>query len=122
MNNNKLNLKEYQEFCKTTAKQDFDNKEKELANWGLGVAGEAGDLAGCIKKTLFHNNNQTDGIRENVGDVMWYLAMICNYHDWDFEEVLSENIAKLKKRYSSGSFSEEEAKRKNTRVDWMEQK
>jgi len=122
MNNNKLNLKEYQEFCETTAKKDFGDKEKALADWGLGVAGEAGDLAGCIKKTLFHNNDQTDGTRENIGDVMWYLAMICNYYDWDFEEVLLENIAKLKERYSSGGFSEKEAKRKDTRIDWMEQK
>ena len=86
----------------------------------MGVAGEAGDLAGCIKKTLFHGNDQTSGIRENIGDTMWYLAMIYNYHSWDFEEVLGENIAKLKKRYASGSFTEKEAKRENTRVDWME--
>ncbi len=121
MNENKLNLKEYQVLCKTTAKLDFDDKEKELADWGLGVTGEAGDLAGCIKKTLFHGNDQTDGIRENIGDVMWYLAMICNYHGWDFDEVLSENITKLKERYKSGGFTEKEASRKNTRVDWMEQ-
>ncbi len=121
MENNKINLKEYQKLCQNTAKNNFDDKKKELADWGLGVAGEAGDLAGCIKKTLFHNNDQTDGIRENIGDTMWYLAMICNYHGWDFEEVLSENIAKLQKRYKSGSFSEKELRRDNTRIDWMEQ-
>ncbi len=50
---------------------------------------------------------------------MWYLAMICNHFDWNFEEVLAENIAKLEKRYPSG-FSAEDAKRAGTRVDWME--
>lgn len=114
----KLNLKEYQKLCQTTAK-GFGDKEKELADWGLGVAGEAGDLAGCIKKTLFHDNDQTAGIRENIGDTMWYLAMICNYFEWDFEEVLAENIAKLKKRYPQG-FAEKNAQRQGTRIDWME--
>lgn len=118
---NKLNLKEYQKLCKATAKKfDDSDKDKEISNWGLGVAGEAGDLAGCIKKTIFHNNNQEQGIRENIGDVMWYLAMICNFYDWDFEEVLKENIDKLEARYKQGHFTEQDAKRKGERIDWME--
>jgi len=119
MKNKTLNLKEYQKLVKTTAKDDFAKREDELANWGLGVSGEAGDLAGCIKKTIYHGNNQTEGIRENIGDTMWYLAMICNYYGWDFEEILLENIKKLKKRYEKG-FTEKEASRRGTRVDWNE--
>jgi len=114
----KINLKQYQDLCKNTAKI-YKNKNDELANWGLGVTGEAGDLAGCIKKTIYHENDQTAGIRENIGDTMWYLAMICNCLNWDFEEVLSENITKLKKRYPKG-FTEKHAARGGTRVDWNE--
>lgn len=111
-------LKEYQELCKNTAKS-FENRNEEIADWGLGVAGEAGDLAGCIKKTFFHGNDQTQGIRENIGDTMWYLAMICNFFNWDFDEILSENIAKLRKRYPQG-FTEKDAGRGGTRIDWNE--
>jgi len=113
------NLKEYQALCQKTAKMDFKSKIEELADWGLGVSGEAGDLAGCIKKTLFHNNDQTQGIRENIGDVMWYLAMICNHFDWDFDKVMEENVDKLSKRYPGG-FTEKAAQRGGTRVDWNE--
>ncbi len=113
-----LDLKEYQGLCIRTAKSIGD-KEKELANYGLGAAGEAGDLAGCIKKTLFHKNDQTTGIRENIGDVMWYLAMICNHFGWDFNEILAENMGKLTKRYPQG-FTEKDAGREGTRVDWNE--
>lgn len=119
MDNKILELKKYQKLVKTTAKSDFKNKYDEIANWGLGVSGEAGDLAGCIKKTIYHNNNQIAGIRENVGDTMWYLAMICNFYGWDFEEILAENIKKLKKRYSKG-FTSKEASRKGKRIDWNE--
>ena len=62
-----MNLKEYQKLCKKTAKR-FKNKDKEIMTWGLGIAGEAGDVAGCIKKTISHKNDQTAGIRENLGD------------------------------------------------------
>jgi len=118
MTKQKVNLGEYQELCKFTAKK-YKDREMEIVDWGLGVAGEAGDLAGCIKKTVFHNNDQTQGTRENIGDTMWYLAMICNFYGWDFEEVLSENVAKLRKRYPQG-FTETDAQRGGTRIDWNE--
>jgi len=85
----------------------------------MGISGEAGDVAGCIKKTLFHGDDQTQGIRENLGDTMWYIAMIANLYGWDLEEVLNENIEKLKKRYIK-AFTEKEAVRNGKRIDWNE--
>ncbi len=113
-------LKKYQAATQKTA-QSFENKTEEIMTWGLGIAGEAGDVAGCIKKTFAHGNDQTAGIKENMGDTMWYMAMICNYFGWDLKDVLNENLQKLEKRYAKG-FTKEEAGRKNTRVDWNEKK
>lgn len=113
-----FNLKEYQAICKETAKK-FDIPEKEILTWGLGIAGEAGDVASCIKKTFAHDNDQRAGIRENIGDSMWYMAMICNFFEWDMQEVLNENIQKLRKRYPNG-FAIEKAKREGTMIDWNE--
>lgn len=115
----KISLGQYQKLVTRTARTNFKNKNDEIADWGLGVAGEAGDLAGCIKKTIYHGNDQRQGIRENIGDTMWYLAMICNFFGWNFEEILAENIEKLKKRYSKG-FTKKEASRSGTRIDWNE--
>lgn len=113
-----VNIKEYQIACKKTARV-MDDKDKEICFWGLGVAGEAGDVASCIKKEVFHKNKGVrDGIRENIGDMMWYVAMICNFYNWDLDEILSENLEKLKKRYSSGGFTLEEAQRKHTMKKW----
>ena len=111
-------LKKYQELCKKTAKS-FDTKEKEILTWGLGIAGEAGDVASCIKKTFAHDNDQKQGIRENLGDTLWYAAMICNFFDWDFQEILQENIAKLEKRFPNG-FTINDAKRNGNKIDWNE--
>lgn len=116
----KMNLKEYQELCAKTAKK-FETPEKEIFIWGLGLTGEAGDIAGCIKKTYAHDNDQKAGIRENIGDTLWYAAMICNFFNWDMDDVLNENIEKLKKRYPDGKFTIEHAKRDNTRIDWNEE-
>jgi len=113
-----MDLKEYQKLCKKTA-QEFESKEKEILTWGLGIVGEAGDVGGCIKKTFSHNNDQKEGIKENLGDTLWYVAMICNFFGWDFQDILDENIKKLKKRYPEG-FTFKDAKRDGTRVDWNE--
>ncbi|MFH1308273.1 MAG: nucleoside triphosphate pyrophosphohydrolase family protein [archaeon] len=113
-------LKEYQEFCKETAKK-FENKDLEISTWGLGIAGEAGDVASCIKKTFAHENKAAEeGIKENLGDTLWYSAMICNFFGWDFANILEENMQKLKKRYPQG-FSLENAQRKGTKIDWNEE-
>ena len=74
---------------------------------------------GCIKKTIYHRNDLRKGLKENIGDTTWHLAMICNFFGWDFEEVLAENIKKLKKRYPKG-FRSKNAKRKGTGIDWNE--
>ncbi len=112
------NLKEYQDLCKSTAKK-FETSEKEILTWGLGIAGEAGDVASCIKKTFAHDNDQKEGIKENIGDTLWYSAMICNFFGWNMQEILDKNMEKLRKRYPKG-FTVEDAKRKGTRMDWNE--
>ena len=113
-----MDLKEYQELCKKTAKK-FETDEKEILTWGLGIAGEAGDVASCIKKTFAHDNDQKEGIKENLGDTLWYCAMICNFFGWDFQEILEQNIAKLEKRYPGG-FTLNDAKREGNKIDWNE--
>ena len=116
-----MNLKEYQELCKKTAKKDYSSPTEEILTWGCGIAGEAGDVASCIMKTLAHKNDQKLGTRENMGDTLWYAAMICNFYGWNMNEILVENIAKLSARFPKG-FSEKDAGRGNTMVDWGEGK
>ena len=97
-----MNLNEYQKLAKLTAKKDFGSEKEEILTWGCGVAGEAGDIASCSKKTFAHNKDVKEGIRENIGDMMWYAAMICNFFEWDIQEILEKNIAKLKARFPEG--------------------
>jgi NTP pyrophosphatase (non-canonical NTP hydrolase) len=100
-----MELDEYQRLAKKTAKGDFESSEEEIFCWGLGLTGEAGDVASCIKKTFAHKKDVKNGIRENIGDMMWYAAMICNFFGWDFSKVLDENVVKLKERYGDIGFN-----------------
>jgi hypothetical protein len=33
---------------------------------------------------------------------MWYTSMICNFFGWSLDEILLENVEKLKKRFPEG--------------------
>jgi NTP pyrophosphatase (non-canonical NTP hydrolase) len=109
-------LKEYQDACKLTAKK-FASPKEEILTWGLGITGEAGDVASCIKKTFAHDNDQRAGIKENLGDTLWYVAMICNFFDWNLQDILDNNLEKLKVRYPQG-FTIEDARRDGRMIDW----
>lgn len=78
----------------------------ELLNGALGLSGEAGEVADMIKKHIFHGHDlKSDDLIKELGDVCWYLALLCHAIDVPLEEVMSRNIEKLKKRYPEG-FSE----------------
>ena len=95
--------------------EDYDHKDAvkicgydpgELLNGALGLTGEAGEVADQIKKTIFHGHDlDRDGLIKELGDVCWYLALLCHAIDVPLEEVMIRNIEKLKKRYPEG-FSE----------------
>lgn len=79
----------------------------ELINGALGLTGEAGEVADLIKKDIFHEHNINIGdLVKELGDVCWYLALICHSINIPLEEIMSENIEKLKRRYPDGFSSE----------------
>ena len=85
----------------------------ELLNGALGLTGEAGEVADEIKKYIFHNHDlNRDAICKELGDVMWYIALICTALNISLEYVMSQNINKLMERYPEGFSSEASKHRK----------
>jgi len=75
----------------------------------LGMVTEASELADVFKKRLAYNKPiDWVNVREEIGDILWYLANFCRMHNIDIEEVMGTNIAKLKARYPD-KFTEDNA-------------
>lgn len=69
----------------------------------LGLAGEAGEVCDKIKKMIRDENGEvSEGkkmeIVKEMGDVLWYLAMVARYLGVSFEKVAELNIEKLTDR------------------------
>ncbi len=80
-----------------------------LLNGALGLCGEAGELADQIKKIVFHGHaRDTDKLINELGDVRWYMELLCSELGTTMEEVERRNVEKLRKRYPNG-FSEKDS-------------
>lgn len=110
-----MNAKTYQEKVLSTASAAItESKNSMLLNGALGMCGESGEVADIIKKHLFQGHAlKTDKIREEMGDVLWYIAVMCEALDVTIEVLMNENIAKLEARYPGGFSAEKSINRKD---------
>lgn len=77
-----------------------------IFNASLGLSGEAGELNDILKKWVFHGHEiDCVAVKKELGDIMWYVAMMCTSFGFEMEEIMQLNIDKLKARYPEG-FSE----------------
>lgn len=107
-----MNMSEYQEFCRTTdlfpldewMKTKYFNGLNELIAYRtLCLCGEAGELANKVKKIRRDSPHfLTPAVRHDMvselGDIMWYMSILCDLLDVSLEYVLKENARKLSKR------------------------
>ena len=73
----------------------------------LGLANEAGEVAGKIKK-IFRDKDgiigeaEREALKSELGDVLWYVAQVCTELDLSLDAVAQANIEKLLDRLERG--------------------
>ena len=101
LKNKNMDFNEYQKKSRETA--IYPKKGKNFVYPVLGLVGESGEVAEKIKKVLRDNNGivgekQKQGIKKELGDVLWFIAQIATELDLSLNEIASFNIRKLKSR------------------------
>jgi len=116
-----MDTKKYKELVLKTESKDFDSistrlndkRALRLLHGSCGIATEAGELLDALKKHIFYGKEiDTVNIIEEIGDLMWYSAIILDELGVEFEDVMEKNINKLKARYGE-KFSETSANVRN---------
>lgn len=88
--------KEYLEKAKRT----LSTTDGYLYHMIIGLVTESAELADALKKHMFYGRDlDMKNIREEIGDVMWYLVQLANISDYSLEQAMIDNIEKLSKRY-----------------------
>jgi NTP pyrophosphatase (non-canonical NTP hydrolase) len=77
-----------------------DTYRERLMLAGMGMGGEAGEVCDDAKKAAFHGKemNPHELIRE-LGDVLWYFALMLDIHNITLDEVMETNVYKICNRY-----------------------
>lgn len=97
---------EYQKLALKTAKNHPDPLMDKTI-WAMGVAGEAGEVIEKWKKIVAYkegkiNKDDLHELSKELGDVVWYIAVLANSLGLSFDEVMQRNIAKLADRDQRG--------------------
>ena len=86
-------------------------KEKALEYLALGLTSEAGEVAGKVKK-LIRDGDDVEGfemkkiaIASEIGDVLWYCAMMAKEVGVPLNTIMQENLKKLHGRKERGTLS-----------------
>ena len=122
---NNVDLKKYKDFVeKVTSLQSnetggltsqLEKLEKDsgvnmalLLTGAIGIASEGGEFAEIVKKCIFQGKPlDADTVfhaKRELGDIAWYWINSCRALGLDPNDVLEENVNKLKSRYPGGEF------------------
>lgn len=97
-----MTLNEYQELAQRTRNVAL-SPDDHLFNGIMGMSGEVGECADIVKKCFYQDGRDIkEKLKDELGDVFWYLVETATAMGWTLEEIARHNIEKLQKRYPDG--------------------
>lgn len=95
-----MEFKDYQERAVKTA---IYGSGQTIIYPALGLANEAGEVLGKIKKVLrdkegIFNEENNKAIGDEIGDVLWYMAALSRDLGLSLEDIANNNLVKLADR------------------------
>ena len=103
---------EYQCLALRTASssQPYDH----ILNGVMGLNCEAGECIDIVKKNMFQGHTlDIDKLIDELGDVLWYVAITADGIGVQLEDIMQHNIDKLRKRYPDGFDAERSINRED---------
>ena len=101
-----MELNEYQRLANQTDQQpeagSFEADPRSILVPILGLAGEVGELLGEHKKWLRDGDSYKlfpDRVKEELGDLLWYLSNVAAKHGLTLEDVATYNLDKTQRRW-----------------------
>lgn len=109
-----MNLNEYQKMAAVTdtfGDGDMSSlKADEPAYVAkiLGLVGEAGEVAEKYKKIIrdrkgIISDSDKEDLKKELGDVLWYIALLSKYLGEDLDAIAEINLKKLSSRQNRGA-------------------
>lgn len=96
-----MTFADYQALARRTQNKELakaDKREHAL----MGLMSEVGEIASIYQKKHQGHPISTSEVALELGDLLWFVAELCDVLGYDIETVAKWNIEKLRKRYPEG--------------------
>ena len=105
-----MKMKISEDFSRMVADLASPQANMDFLHGAVGVATEAGELLDAAKKHVFYRLPvDVDNVKEELGDLLFYAELVRQAVGLEWDDIERANMDKLRKRYTSGSFSTAEA-------------
>jgi len=118
----------YEQFVRSIVKPGHDillqltPLQASILHMAVGVSGEAGELLDAIKKhAVYQKQLDFDNVREEAGDILFYLTGLLNELGLTLNECIEANVEKLSKRYPEKRYTNEAAIARADKLDVVEE-
>ena len=106
-------ITDHKDYSPVTNRISGNEELVKFTHFALGIGTEAGEIQDILKKALVYGKTiDKTNLKEEIGDLLWYVDRLCKMNNWTLEEVMEMNINKLKVRYGD-KFTEEAALNRN---------
>jgi len=116
-----INFEKYKEFVKEVTSDASNHREEMiqrlvdiektyginpslLMTAAIGLSSESGEFIEIVKKAAFQGKPLDKDVqfhlKRELGDIMWYVANACRALDLTLDDIISENVDKLKSIYN----------------------
>lgn len=96
-----MNFKQYQDLARRTQNDglnDYERKSHALH----GLASEVGEIHAIYQKYYQGHPIIRANVIDELGDLLWFVAELCDTLLVSMDEVAEHNIDKLRRRYPDG--------------------
>jgi NTP pyrophosphatase (non-canonical NTP hydrolase) len=120
-----MNFEDYKKRAKALESNDYSkimlrltNKNITMMHGLIGLTTEIGELVDVFKKYVFYGKKiDLINVKEELGDLMWYMNLLIELEGWTWEEIAELNIKKLELRYQDKQFSEMRAANRDLKAE-----
>ena len=111
-------MKDYIQKASRTNSNIYNIQDNEqLLHAGIGLATEAVEFLDALKKSIFYGKKLDKvNLKEELGDMLWYMALAMKELDTDFNTEMKRNIEKLSARYPK-KFSLEKSENRDIKTE-----
>ena len=101
-----MDFNQYQSKAYKTIQRYNANEIANIVRPFLGIVGQAGSVISELKKKLRDGESYVNfkiNLKEELGDVLWYISVIASENEIELEEIASLNLNKVQDRFSPES-------------------